>query len=41
MAAVITPLISAASGIEIASAAVPAQPIEQKASANVATRDEV
>src|SRR6476620_5028569 len=41
MQAVIAPLTSAASGIDIASAAVAAQPIEQKASANVATRDEV
>ena len=41
MAAVIAPLISAATGTDIASAAVAAQPIEQKASANVATRDEV
>src|SRR5882724_10855200 len=31
----------AATGITMASAAVAAQPIEQKASANVATRDEV
>src|SRR5258706_5297855 len=35
------PLITAAMGIVIASAAVAAQPIEQKASANVASRDEV
>src|ERR1044071_1998989 len=41
MAAVIAPLITAATGIVTASAAVAAQPIEQKASANVASRDEV
>ena len=41
MAAVITPLITAAMGIASASAAVAAQPIEQKASAKVASRDEV
>src|SRR5436305_10770575 len=41
MAAVTTPLTRAATGIEIASAAVAAQPIEEKASANVASRDEV
>src|SRR5215213_9637283 len=41
MAAVNAPLITAAIGIVTASAAVAAQPIEQKASANVASRDEV
>src|SRR3982074_2217613 len=41
MADVIAPLITAAIGIETASAAVAAQPIEQKASANVASREEV
>src|SRR6195952_3634246 len=41
IAAVIAPLITAAIGIDTASAAVAAQPIEQKASANVASRDEV
>src|SRR5262245_35878582 len=41
MPAVITPLITAAIGIVTASAAVAAQPIEQKASAKVASRDEV
>src|SRR5437667_12808408 len=41
MAAVIAPLITAAIGSVTASAAVAAQPIEQKASANVAIRDEV
>ena len=40
-AAVIRPLISAAIGIVSASAAVAAQPIEEKASAKVASRDEV
>jgi hypothetical protein len=38
MPAVIEPLISAATGIASASAAVAAQPIEEKASANVASR---
>src|SRR6188768_3669467 len=41
MPAVIAPLITAAIGIVTASAAVAAQPIEQNASANVASRDEV
>src|SRR3954468_171539 len=41
MAAVIAPLMTAAIGTAMASAAVAAQPIEQKASANVATREEV
>jgi len=41
MPAVITPLITAAIGIVTASAAVAAQPIEQKASAKVASLDEV
>src|SRR3979409_121854 len=41
MAAVIRPLISAAMGKASASAAVAAQPIEEKASAKVASRDEV
>src|SRR3954453_9998880 len=41
MAAVIAPLITAATGIVTASAAVAGQPIEQKASAKVASRDEV
>src|SRR5215212_8923578 len=41
MAAVMAPLITAPIGIVTASAAVAAQPIEQKASANVASRDEV
>src|ERR1700738_4364639 len=39
--AVIRPVITAATGIDSASAAVAAHPIEQKASANVASRDEV
>src|SRR6266481_1451947 len=38
---VIRPLISAATGIASANAAVAAHPIEQKASAKVANRDEV
>jgi hypothetical protein len=38
MPAVIRPLISAAIGIASASAAVAAHPIEEKASANVASR---
>jgi hypothetical protein len=41
IAAVIAPLMMAAIGIVTASAAVAAQPIEQKASAKVASRDEV
>src|ERR1700690_636562 len=41
MPALMTPLTSAAEGIANASAAVAAQPIEEKASANVASRDEV
>jgi hypothetical protein len=41
MPAVIRPLMSAAMGIASASAAVAAQPIEEKASANVASRDDV
>jgi hypothetical protein len=41
IATVITPLNMAAIGIVTASAAVAAQPIEQKASAKVASRDEV
>ena len=41
MAAVIRPLISAATGTASASAAVAAQPIEENASAKVASRDEV
>src|SRR5437667_10897771 len=41
MAAVIAPLITAAIGSVTASAAVAAHPIEEKASANVASRDEV
>src|SRR5262245_45780136 len=41
MATVSAPLIAAAIGIVTASAAVAAQPIEQKASAKVASRDEV
>src|SRR5580698_8637655 len=41
MAAVSRPLMTAAVGIANASAAVPAHPIEEKASANVASRDEV
>src|SRR5712691_9785603 len=41
MPAVINPVISATSGIASASAAVAAHPIEQKASANVASRDDV
>src|SRR5256885_13951716 len=41
MAAVIAPLMRAAIGIAMASAAVAAQPIEEKASAKVASRDEV
>src|SRR3981081_3450280 len=41
IAAVIAPLMIAAIGIVTASAAVAAQPIEQKASANVASREEV
>ena len=41
IAAVIAPLMTAATGIVTASAAVAAQPIEQKASAKVASRDEV
>ena len=38
MAAVMRPLTSPAMGIDSASAAVAAQPIEEKASANVASR---
>ena len=41
MAAVIRPLMTAAMGAAKASAAVAAQPIEEKASAKVARRDEV
>src|SRR3954465_8301404 len=41
MADVIRPLIRAATGIASASAAVAAHPIEQKASAKVASRDDV
>src|SRR3984957_17640460 len=41
MPAVIRPLITAVIGIATASAAVPAHPIEEKASAKVASRDEV
>src|SRR5213080_2047324 len=41
MAAVIAPLITAAIGSVTASAAVAAHPIEENASANVASRDEV
>src|SRR3984957_12976761 len=41
MPAVIRPLMTAAIGIASASAAVPAHPIEEKASAKVASRDEV
>src|ERR1700730_8577578 len=41
MAAVIRPLMSAARGSASASAAVAAHPIEEKASAKVANRDEV
>src|SRR6186713_1394446 len=41
IAAVIRPLISPAIGTAIASTAVAAQPIEEKASAKVAKRDEV
>src|SRR5712672_156018 len=41
MATVIRPLIRAAAGIASASAAVAAHPIEEKASAKVASRDEV
>ena len=41
MAAVSTPLMTAARGAASAIAAVAAQPIEEKASANVAMRDEV
>src|ERR1700692_2649618 len=41
MTAVIRPLISAARGIASASAAVAAHPIEEKASAKVASRDDV
>ena len=41
MAAVIRPLIRPAIGIASASTAVAAQPIEEKASAKVANRDEV
>src|SRR3984957_5577483 len=41
MPAVIRPLITAMIGIASASAAVPAHPIEEKASANVASREEV
>ena len=41
MATVITPLNTAAIGMVTASAAVAAQPIEQKASAKVASRDDV
>jgi hypothetical protein len=41
MAAVINPVSSATIGIASAKAAVAAHPIEQKASANVANRDEV
>src|SRR4051812_49646707 len=41
MAEVTTPLITAAIGIASASAAVAAHPIEQKASAKVASREEV
>src|SRR5260221_6856758 len=41
MPRVINPVISAAMGIASASAAVAAQPIEEKASENVASRDEV
>src|SRR5205823_9496075 len=41
MAAVIAPLMIAATGSASVSAAVAAHPIEQNASANVATRDEV
>ena len=41
MIKVMKPLMSAAAGIANASAAVPAHPIEEKASANVASLDEV
>ena len=41
MPAVIRPVTSAAIGIASASAAVAAHPIEEKASANVASRDDV
>src|SRR6267154_3055289 len=41
MQAVINPVTSAAIGIDSAKAAVAAQPIEEKASANVASRDDV
>src|SRR5882762_588325 len=41
MQAVINPVASAAIGIDSAKAAVAAQPIEEKASANVASRDDV
>src|SRR5450755_512750 len=41
MAAVMRPLTSPARGIDSASAAVAAQPIEENASAKVASRDEV
>src|ERR1700704_5085455 len=41
MLAVITPLMSAAMGIASASAAVAAHPIDAKASAKVASRDDV
>src|SRR5258705_12741191 len=41
MQAVINPVASAAIGIDSAKAAVAGQPIEEKASANVASRDDV
>ena len=41
MAAVSRPLMSAAKGIASVSAAVAAHPIDEKASANVASRDDV
>src|SRR5271167_4065908 len=41
MPAVISPVITAANGIASTSAAVAAQPIDEKASAKVAIRDEV
>src|SRR5580700_4870020 len=41
MAAVIKPVMTAAEGIDNASADVAAQPIEEKASAKVASREEV
>jgi hypothetical protein len=41
IAAVIRPVIPAATGIDSANAAVAAHPIEEKASAKVASRDEV